>query len=307
MNHTMRDIIHVSSVDQVTRTLVNSGPDHPLISIIDFSEVAVCGANSIIFTSDLYIILLKDRCDGDMLYGRENYDFQDGVLSFFAPGQVISIEPNTDANLPGTGWGVFVHADFIAGTSLGSKIKEYSFFGYAINEALHASEKEKQTLMQCIGNIRSELGNNMDPHSEELVVSNLDLLLNYCTRYFNRQFLTRKKFTSHIVQQFEDQLVAWFLGDQARLNGLPTVKYLAGQVHLSPNYLSDYLKSNTGFSAQEHIQRKLIEEAKTRLLSRNGKTINEVAYELGFDNPPYFTRLFKKRVGVTPTEFLSVN
>lgn len=303
----MEQMIHITTVDQITKSLINSSPDHPLISIIDFSKVDICGTEKVVFTSDLYMILLKDNCNGDIRYGRQNYDFNDGVLSFFAPNQVITIEPIRSENESNTGWGLFFNPDFLAKTSLAKNMKNYSFFEYSISEALHSSDTEKATLIQCIENIKNELTNNLDTHSEEIAKSNLELFLNYCTRFFERQFLTRKKFENHILEQFEEELNSYFSEQNVELNGLPSVKYFAEKLSLTPNYLSDYLKKISGFSTQEFIQRTVISEAKIRLLNNKGKSINQIAYELGFDNPSYFTRLFKKRVGKTPSEYISLN
>lgn len=303
----MEQIIHITSVGQVANNLISASPRHPLIDIIDFGKVDVCGTEPLVFTSDLYMVLLKDKCNGDIRYGRNDFDFNDGVLTFFAPGQVVAIEPNNESNNSSDGWGIFIHPDFMVKTALAKKMKDYTFFGYSIVEALHISDNEKTTLLNCIENMSREIANNLDIHSEGLVITNLELMLNYCTRFTERQFITRKKFTNHIVEKFEELVNDSIDSGNLETNGIPSVKQFAEQLFLTPNYLSDYLKKITGLSAKEHIQRKLMEEAKIRLLNNGGKSINEIAYGLGFENAPYFTRLFKKRVGMTPSDFMSNN
>jgi AraC-like DNA-binding protein len=299
----MNEITHISTVDQISQSLTQTGPQHPHMAIIDFAKVDLCGVSEIRFSSDVYMILLKDHCTASVTYGRQDYDFQSGFLSFFAPNQVISLTPDNTAGAS-SGYGVFFHPDFIINTPVADKMKSFGFFGYSLSEALHTSDLEQKTLLQCIENMEDELSHGFDKHTEVLTTANLELLLNYCTRYFDRQFYTRKRFQSHILEKFEQLLDDYYQSDAPQIQGLPTVKYFAERIHLSANYLSDHLRTNTGTSAQEYIQRKIISEAKIRLLNQQRTSINQVALDLGFDNPPYFTRLFKKRVGQTPTQFL---
>lgn len=205
-----------------------------------------------------------------------------------------------------SGWGLFFHPDLIHGTSLGTKMKGYSFFSYETSEALHLSEKEKQTLNDIVHKIDAELSENIDQHSQTLIVSNIELLLNYCTRYYDRQFITRKKANSDLLAKVEDVLSEYFREADLSEKGLPTVKYLADQLHLSPNYLSDLLKRETGMNAQDRIHYHLIEEAKNSLLSSN-KSVGELAFSLGFEYPQYFSRLFKSKTGMTPLEYRNMN
>lgn len=204
------------------------------------------------------------------------------------------------------GWGLFFHPDLLRGTSLGMKMKDYTFFSYETSEALHLSDKEKEILYDCIQKIETELQENIDHHSQTLIVSNIELLLNYCQRYYGRQFITRKNSNRDIVAQVENVLKGYFFSDTLKMEGLPTVSDLADKVNLSPNYLSDLLKKETGMNTKDHIHHFLIEEAKNILLSSN-KSVSEIAYELGFEYPQYFSKLFKQKTGNTPQEFRNLN
>ena len=243
-----------------------------------------------------------------MKYGRKTVDFQDGNLICMAPKQVLEIEvyEETEQPVKREGWGLFFHPDLIRGTSLSDKIKEYSFFTYEISEALHLSEKEKQILEDCILKIQAELRENIDVHSQTIIVSTIELLLNYCTRFYGRQFITRKSSNNQVVAQVEKLLNDYYKADDVDEKGLPTVKYLAEQVHLSASYLGDLLKKETGKSAQDHIHFHLIEEAKNILIGTD-KSVGEVAYALGFEYPQYFNKLFKQKTGKTPVEFRNMN
>ncbi len=204
------------------------------------------------------------------------------------------------------GWGLFFHPDLLLGTSLGNKMNEYTFFSYEVSEALHLSDKEKQVLADCIQKIATELDENIDSYSQNLIVSNIEVLLNYCSRYYGRQFITRKNSHSHTVLTIEKLLKAYFNAQKIREKGLPTVKYLAEKVHLSPSYLSDLLKKETGMNAQDHIHYYLIEAAKNIILNSND-SISEIAYSLGFEYPQYFSKLFKQKTGQTPIEYRNLN
>jgi AraC-like DNA-binding protein len=241
-----------------------------------------------------------------MKYGQQSYDFQDGSLICIAPRQVIALDEPLPEKVNVNGWGVFFHPDLIRGTSLGKKIKDYSFFSYDTNEALHLSEKEREVLHGIVKKIDAELLENIDKHSQTLIVSNIELLLNYCTRYYDRQFITRKHVNNDILEKVEKELQEYIQSSALSETGLPTVKYLADKVHLSANYLSDLLKRETGMNAQDRIHYYLIEEAKNLLLSSN-KSVSELAFSLGFEYPQYFSRLFKSKTGMTPLEYRNQN
>jgi AraC-like DNA-binding protein len=302
----MDEVINLKSISELNSVLNQEKPRHPLVSVIDFSKVASYGVEDARITSDFYSIMLKNHCHGKMKYGRAYYDFEEGTLICIAPRQVITIEQDPEIKDDMNGWGLFFHPDLIRDTALGKKIKDYTFFSYEMNEALHLSDKEKQVLNDCILKIDQELSEHIDKHSQMLIVSNIELLLNYCSRYYDRQFITRSVPNKDILVRFE-QVVQRYLGAaNLRDGGLPTVKYCADQLFLSPNYLSDLLKKETGKNAQDHIHYYIIEEAKNSLLS-SGAAVSEIAYGLGFEYPQYFSKLFKAKTGMTPAEFRNMN
>jgi AraC-like DNA-binding protein len=238
-------------------------------------------------------------------YGCNYYDYQEGTLVFTAPGQIVGIGSKPEAAMP-KGWGLLFHPDLIRGTSLGQNIKKYTFFSYEANEALHLSEKERQTVVDCLNNIVHELSLSIDKHSNILIADNIELLLNYCMRYYDRQFITRSLVNKDILGRFETLLNNYFHSEAVHTDGLPTVKYCADQLHLSPNYFGDLIKKETGKSAQENIKLKVMLLARERIFDRS-KTLREIAYELGFKSPQHFSRMFKKETGQTPNEYRSLN
>jgi len=273
-------------------------PKHPLVTVIDYSKVNVIDTPEHgSFICSFYSINFKNHCS--FVYGRQAFDHKEGTLHCTAPEQVITFdrkkeEGNTE------GWGLYFHPELIRNTSLGKKIHEYSFFLYTENEALHLSDHEKQTLLSILKQMEKEYNTNIDHYSHDLIISNIELLLNYCKRYYGRQFITRTNQNKDILVRFETFISDYFNSGQLKNNGLPTVKQCAEKMNLSPNYFSDLLKSETGKNAQEHIHYHLLEKAKT-LLKNSNRTINEIAYELGFEYPQNFSKLFKKKVGTTPT------
>lgn len=252
-----------------------------------------------------YCVFLKEAVCGDLKYGCNYYDYQEGTLVFTAPGQIVGIGSKPEAAMP-KGWGLLFHPDLIRGTSLGQNIKKYTFFSYEANEALHLSEKERQTVVDCLNNIVHELSLSIDKHSNILIADNIELLLNYCMRYYDRQFITRSLVNKDILGRFETLLNNYFHSEAVHTEGLPTVKYCADQLHLSPNYFGDLIKKETGKSAQENIKLKVMLLARERIFDRS-KTLSEIAYELGFKSPQHFSRMFKKETGQTPNEYRSLN
>lgn len=277
---------------------------HPLISVLDFSKVSFLDQYPEGYSYEYYTIFLKEVMCGDIKYGRNYYDYQEGTLVFLSPGQVVKIE-NRVAHQP-KGWALMFHPDLIRGTSLSRAMKEYTFFSYEVFEALHLSEQERQIVMECLHNIQIELNHNIDKHSQRLIVSNIELLLNYCTRFYDRQFITRGHVNSDLLSRFETLISDYFKSDLPGKQGLLLVKYFADKLHLSANYLGDLLKKETGKSAQEHVQLYLIEAAKEKMFEKD-KSVSQIAYELGFEYPQYFSRLFKKRTGMTPNEYRMAN
>jgi len=308
MNGKMGNIIRLESISQLNALFQQTAPKHPLISVVDFSKIEKHEKiEEIKLTCGFYSVMFKNHCANKLKYGKEYYDFQEGTLMCIAPNQIITIENNANSeNADIVGWGLFFHPDLIRGTSLGNKIKEYTFFSYEVNEALHLSDKEKQTLWDCVDKLENELSENIDLHSQNLITSNIELLLNYCARYYDRQFITRKKVNTNLLMKFETILNSYFNSNDQQYKKLPSVKYFAELLFLSPNYLSDLLKKETGKTAQEYLHYYLIEEAKNNLLNTNDP-INEIAFNLGFEYPQYFSKLFKSKTGMTPLAYRNMN
>ena len=282
----------------------NNNPTlHPLVSVVDLSKASPRQGSKMYF--GFYTIFLKDVKCGDLTYGRETYDYQEGTLVFLAPGQVAGMNSNGETYQP-KGYALIFHSDLIHGTALGKHIHDYSFFSYESKEALHVSEHERQVVMDCFSKIKYELERAIDKHSKRLIVSNIELFLDYCVRFYDRQFITRDKVHSGILERFEMLLNDYYNSDQPQTIGLPSVAYCADQLHLSAGYFGDLIKKETGKTAQEYIQSKVIEVAKEKIFDRN-KSVNQISFELGFRYPQHFTRLFKQRVGLTPNDYRSLN
>ncbi|MEK6481293.1 helix-turn-helix transcriptional regulator [Catalinimonas sp. 4WD22] len=272
---------------------------HPLVSVVDVSKASPRQASNMYF--GFYTVFLKQVNCGNLRYGRHTYDYQEGTLVFIAPGQVVTVENKGETYQP-KGLALIFHPDLIHGTSLGRHIQEYTFFGYQSNEALHVSERERKIVLDCFSKIEYELDHAIDKHSKKLIVDNIELFLNYCVRFYERQFTTRDHVHTGILEGFEHLLNDYFQTDKAQRLGLPSVAWCAGELNLSPNYFGDLVKKETGQSAQDYIQSKLIEVAKEKIFGPN-KTVNEIAYELGFKYPQHFTRFFKERVGHSPNKY----
>lgn len=275
---------------------------HPLVSVVDMSKSMPTQSARIHF--GFYCVFLKEVKCGDLKYGCNYYDYQEGTLVFVAPGQVVGV--NSSEIVQPKGWALLFHPDLIRGTSLGHNIKDYSFFSYEVYEALHLSEKERQIVIDCLSKIDYELKQSIDKHSKTLIANNIELLLNYCMRFYDRQFITRSNANKDILVKFEKLLDEYFQSDMPQTLGLPTVKYCAENIHLSANYLGDLIKKETGKSPQEHIQLKLMDIAKERIFDTS-KSVSEIAYELGFKYPQHFSRMFKNETGYTPNEYRSLN
>lgn len=276
---------------------------HPLISVVDFSKIKPFKFRR--SRMGVYAIFLKEVKCGDITYGCNHYDYEEGSLLFVAPDQVYGIDSKDEAR-QAKGHAIIFHPDLLLGTPLGQHIGDYSFFSYEVNEALHLSERERAVINDCFNKIQFELEHAIDKHSNTLIVSNLQLLLNYSMRFYDRQFITRHHVNTTVLTKFEQILNKYFESDQPLDEGLPSVAYCAGQLHLSANYLGDLIKKETGKSAQEHIQYKVIDVAKQKIFDES-KNIAEVAYELGFKYPQHFTRMFKRVTGHTPNEFRNLN
>lgn len=275
---------------------------NPLVTVVDFSKF-VGPAVSVKKSYDFYLVMLKDTKCADILYGRNKYDFQEGTLVFLAPGQVYSVVQIPNA-APAKGFGLAFHPDLLRGTSLGRNIHDYSFFSYNVHEALHMSQQERGVVVECLSNIRQELDHAIDKHSRQLIVSNIELLLNYCVRFYDRQFITRDRANSDIITRFEHLVFDYYRNGNPELNGMLTVAQCAGKLNLSPNYFGDLVKKETGQSALDFIQNHVVSLAKERVFDES-KSISEVAYSLGFNYPQHFSRFFKSHVGMTPNQYRS--
>ncbi|MDE3213386.1 MAG: AraC family transcriptional regulator [Bacteroidota bacterium] len=272
---------------------------HPLVSVVDLSKADPRQGSRMYF--GFYTIFLKEVKCGDLIYGRHTYDYQEGTLVFLAPGQIAGVNSKGVTYQP-KGYALVFHPDLIHGTTLGRHIYEYTFFGYQSNEALHLSERERKIVLDCFTKIEYELSQSIDKHSKKLIVSNIELFLNYCVRFYDRQFITRDKVHRGILERFENLLNSYFETDKPQTSGLPSVGYCASELNLSAGYFGDLIKKETGKTAQEYIQAKLIDVAKERIFDPT-KSVSQVAYELGFKYPQHFTRLFKQWVGETPNEY----
>lgn len=298
----MPDILNIQSITQFHQIMGYPKPVHPLISLVDLSKATLKTAAHDRVSCSLYTISMKTKyTSSPILYGQKYFDFQEGVLLGMAPGQVFSTEENIEKG-DMEGWALCVHPDLIQGYSLQNVISKFGFFDYSTAEALHLSEKEKETLNDIASKIREESEQNIDDYSNDVLVSNLELLLNYIRRFYSRQFKTRKSANSDLLSSFERLLKDYVNSEELKAYGLPSVGYFSDKLNLSSSYFGDLIKKETGMSAQDHLHTELISRAK-KLLLNSSSSISQIAYELGFEHAPYFSRLFKKKTGVTPGEF----
>ncbi|WP_299522077.1 AraC family transcriptional regulator [Winogradskyella sp.] len=299
----MKHITRFKKVGDYHKIAQLPAPEHPLISLVDYSKVRYPdNVSEMIWTQDYYTIGLKRNIPYKFFYGQQEYDFDEGVMTFIAPNQVLSVGSNPNVGHTPSGWLLLIHPDFMWNTSLAEKMQRYEFFGYAINEALFLSEKEETMMGDLLQNIQREYQSNIDKFSQNIIISQIELLLNYAERFYERQFITRQIVNHKILDGLETLLKDYFKADSLIEKGLPTVQWVADHLNLSPNYLSSMLKSLTGMSTQQHIHQKLIEKAKTQLSATN-LSISEIAYNLGFEQPASFTKLFKSKTEMSPLEF----
>ncbi|UTW61894.1 AraC family transcriptional regulator [bacterium SCSIO 12741] len=299
------EIIRVTSISQMLEGLNCPPPEHPLVSVVNVSDIKIPkemeGQRVAV---DLYCVALKDS-DCGMVYGRKSFDFSEGVLIFYEPGQVMAASQEMNEGL-NSGWMLFFHPDLIRKTHLGSKIHTYSFFSYDTYEALHLSDREQQLLGDCVEKIKYEYSQNIDAHSRDLIVSNIEMILNYSNRFYERQFHTRTASNQGVVSQFNQLLQAYFESGEIEEKGIPTVSYFSERIHLSANYLSDLLKKETGKNFKDHVNTALVDRAKSLLLGSE-YTVSEISYKLGFNYPHYFSRMFKLQTGMTPNKYRLLN
>ena len=298
-----RQTRRIKTISEFHRLRGLSKPEHPLISIINYAEIQrpadICETNWIF---DFYQISIKRGMNAKFRYGQQEYDFEDGVAFFASPNQVFRIEPVPNPTMERSGWILLIHPDFLWNTLLAKMIAHYAFFGYSVNEALWLSEKEEATINSIIQNIRAELLSNIDKFSKQIIVSQIESLLSYSERFYNRQFITREKSNHQILERLEKVLADYFDNSELILKGLPTVEFIAGTLNISAKYLGSLLKALTGQSTQQHIYDKLIEKAKEKLSTTN-LSISEIAYELGFEHPQSFSKLFKAKAKLSPLKF----
>jgi AraC family transcriptional activator of pobA len=298
----MDNILRFDTIGQYN-TFNNHETLHPLVSVLDLSKAAPRRYFRANF--GFYTVFLKEIKCGDLLYGCNNYDYEEGTLVFLAPGQVIGGDDNGETYQP-KGHALVFHPDLIRGTSLGRHMTDYNFFSYEVHEALHLSESERKIIFECFSKIEFELRHAIDKHSKTLIVSNIELFLNYCLRFYDRQFITRYNANKGILQRFESILNDYFGSDKPQTVGLPSVGYCAEQLQLSANYFGDLIRKETGKSAQEYIQLKTMDIAKEKIFDTS-KSVSKIAYELGYKYPQHFSRAFKQHVGYSPNEYRMIN
>jgi AraC-like DNA-binding protein len=298
----MSDVLDLFTVNDYCAPLKLSSL-HPLVSVVDLSKgewpKETGGAKAVRY--HFFAVFLKQGASCTMKYGRQNYDFQEGTLVFVGPGQVVTIS-DVDRSEKFSGYALLFHPDFLLGTNLGKSIDDYSFFSYELFEALHLSQKERQIVLDCFDKIEYELSERIDKHSKTVIVSNIELFLNYCKRFYDRQFITRDTINLGVIERFESSLKTYLKSDKAKELGIPSVSHFAEELNLSSNYFGDLVKKETGKTAQEFIQLKLIDVAKERIHDPE-LSLSEIAYGLGFKYPQHFTRLFKQQVGISPKEY----
>lgn len=293
----------IRTINEFHRLRGLPAPEHPLISVVDYAAVKHTPENNLrSWVLDFYSVSLKRSPNAKIRYGQQKYDFDGGVMFFIAPGQVFSVEVNTEIPAKHSGWLLLIHPDFLWKTSLAKAIKQYEYFGYSVNEALFLSGKEEVIANNIVRDIRQEYHSHIDKFSQNIIISQIETLLNYGERFYHRQFITRKRSSHQVLDQVEKLLSDYFNSEAHSGKGLPTVEYIAGELNISPNYLAGLLKVLTGKSTQQHIHDKLIDKAKEQL-STTGLSVSEIAYALGFEHPQSFSRLFKSKTKLSPLEF----
>jgi len=301
MSSKENQFIKINSVSELHKLMGIPKPKHPLVSLINYNDVHLSAIeNSVKVILNFYMVSIKHNADCKFSYGQNYYDFDEGVLAFMEPGQIASTTQSE--NEQPDGWLLIFHPDLIRNYPIGKTIKNYGFFSYAVNEALHLSESEEAMIEGIFKNIEKEYNHSIDQFSQDVMVSQIELLLNYSNRFYNRQFITRKTASSDLLTKMEMLLDEYFNSDKILESGLPTVQFFAGRLNLSANYLSDMLRALTGQSTQQHIHNKLIEKAK-EALSTTSLSVSEIAYQLGFEHPQSFSKLFKTKMNVSPLEY----
>ncbi|TGN09784.1 helix-turn-helix domain-containing protein [Leptospira ilyithenensis] len=297
-----KGLVTFNSIGEYHKILNLPKPQHPLVAIMKLTGTSLSPyflENKFVY--DFYMIAIKKNLKGTIRYGRQNYDFSEGIMSLSSPKQVFSFDESTDLSEL-SGWSLIFHSDFIRNYNLAKQIKNYGFFSYETHEALHLSDKEEAVIETIMKNIEHEYFTPIDMFSQDVMISHIELLLNYANRFYNRQFITRKHTNSDLLIRLEGLLKEYFDSNKVKQLGLPTVRYLSFQLNVSPNYLSDMLRTITGQNTQQHIHSWVIEKAKEKL-STTSLSVNEIAIQLGFEYPQYFSRLFKTKTKLSPMEF----
>jgi AraC family transcriptional activator of pobA len=297
--------LRIKSISEFHRLRNLPKPEHPLISIIDYADLKFSDeekGQKLSATFDFYSISIKRNLSGKLQYGQQQYDFDEGLMSFVAPNQVFGVEVFKEEVTNQSGWIMMIHPDFLWNTSLAKNIKQYEYFDYSVNEALFLSEKEETTINNIVENIKQEYHSNIDKFSKQIIITHLENLLSYAERFYNRQFITREKSNHQILERLDKLLTDYFNSEDLITKGLPTVQYISDNLNISPSYLLTLLKTLTGQTSQQHIHDKLIDKAKEKL-STTDKTISEIAYELGFEHLQSFSKLFKTKTKLSPLEF----
>lgn len=294
----------IKSISEFHNLFDMPGPEHPLIAVVDYAVLAVSKKKSEVGATiaDYYSISVKRGLSEKMRYGQQEYDFDEGIMYFMAPGQVLHATPPSNSTVEPSGWILLIHPDFLWNTPLAKRIRQYEFFDYSVNEALFLSDKEEAILNNIIQNIRNEYHSNIDKFSQSIIISQIETLLNYAERFYQRQFITRKISNHTILNRLEELLTGYFNSADLALKGLPSVQYIAENLHVSPTYLRSLLTVLTGQNTQQHIHNKLIEKAKEKL-STTELSVSEIAYELGFEHSQSFSKLFKTKTNLSPSEF----
>ena len=302
----MQEIFHIESISDMHDVFGLARPKHPLVSVIQFKDSNIRPEYHRIRCSfGMYCITQKNGEEGSMGYGRNSYDFQEGSMVFVKPGQVLSYDGHQSSS-EDPGWALLFHPDLLRKSELGKTIERYSFFSYDMTEALHISDEEKQSLNELLAKIEKEYHQHIDRHSQKLIISNIELLLDYCIRYYDRQFYTRTNLNKDVLTKFETLLKNYYAEENQLNDGIPSVNRCGNQLNMSPKYLSDLLKKETGKNAKTHIDDFLINKAKNRLL-RSTESVSEIAYGLGYEYSQHFSKTFKAKTGMSPSEYRSLN
>ena len=302
----MKEIVRIKSISEVHDFYGFEKPKHPLVSVLSIDDrMTTYDYGDASYTFDFYQISLKIGISGSMTYGRNSYDFKEGTLTFIKPHQVVKVESSEDLE-GGSGWTLLFHPDLIRKSELGRTIDQFSFFNYEVHEALHLSDDEKKSLTELAQKIEKEYNQNIDRHSQELIIANIEMLLKYSKRYYDRQFFTRTNLNKDLISKFENVMTGYYQSDSPSQHGVLSVRYCAERLNMSSNYLGDLIKNETGRSAKDHIHDFIIEKAKTNIIGSN-ETITEIAYNLGFEYPQSFNKLFKAKTGMSPTAYRNLN